>query len=105
MPLQADPTVIYGIGKNFNGMLTLALLKAPSPYNTYQNLGLPPTPIALPSERALEAAVSPKAGETLYFVAKGNGKGHIFSKTLQEHHSAVIQYRAQLNKKKILEAQ
>jgi len=105
MPLQADPTVIYGLGKDFTGILTIALLKNPTPYNTYQRLGLPPTPISLPGAKALEAAVSPKTGETLYFVAKGNGKGHIFSKTLAEHNSAVIQYRDQLNKKKLLGAQ
>ncbi len=99
MPLQADPTVIYGLGKSFTGELTIALLKSPTPYNTYQRLGLPPTPIALPGEKALEAAMYPKPGETLYFVAKAGGKGHVFSKTLKEHHSAVIQYRNYYKKK------
>lgn len=93
MPLQADPTVIYGAGKNYTGILTTRLLLEPTPYNTYQKLGLPPTPIALPSTKALEAAFHPKAGDSLYFVAKKEGKGHIFSKTLEEHNKAVMEYR------------
>lgn len=93
MPLQADPTVIYGAGKAYNGVITGTLLKSPTPYNTYTNTGLPPTPIAMPSEKAILAALQPKKGETLYFVARGNCKGHIFSKTLEEHQAAVNHYR------------
>lgn len=93
MPLQADPTVIYGAGKAYIGKVTFSLLKQPSPYNTYLNTGLPPTPIAMPSEKALMAATNPREGDSLYFVAKGTGRGHIFSKTLDEHNVAVRQYR------------
>lgn len=97
MPLQADPTVVYGLQKNYNGKLTLDMLKIPTPYNTYTMTGLPPTPIAMPGEKALQAAVHPKPGETLYFVARGEGKGHVFSRTLEEHLAAVQQYRKALN--------
>jgi UPF0755 protein len=93
MPLQADPTVIYGAGKLYMGKVTFNLLKQPSSYNTYLNQGLPPTPIAMPSEKALMAATNPKEGDTLYFVAKGIGQGHTFSKTLEEHNIAVSRYR------------
>jgi len=93
MPLQADPTVIYGAGKEYGGTIDSKMLKIPTPYNTYQVTGLPPTPIAFPSTKALEAALNPKPGDTLYFVAKPEGKGHIFSKTLQEHQLAVSRYR------------
>lgn len=93
MPLQADPTVIYGAGKNYTGKITASMLKQPTPYNTYVNPGLPPTPIAMPSGRAIYAATHPKEGDALYFVAKADGKGHVFSKTLSEHTTAVGQYR------------
>jgi peptidoglycan lytic transglycosylase G len=96
--LQADPTVIYGLGKGFVGNLTAEQLKADSPYNTYQQLGLPPTPIALPSLKALEAAVHPKPGNTLYFVAKPEGKGHVFSTTLEDHQTAVLEYKKAVSK-------
>ncbi len=91
MLLQADPTVIYGLGDDFNGTLNQSHLRTDTPYNTYLRKGLPPTPIALPSAASLEAAVNPAPGEALYFVADGRG-GHVFSKTLAEHHSAVRQY-------------
>lgn len=94
MPLQADPTIIYGLGKDYPGRLTYDHLKQPSPYNTYLNAGLPPTPIALPSLKALEAAVHPKPGSTLYFVASGRDKRHVFSESHDDHQKAVIQYRA-----------
>ena len=102
MPLQADPTVIYGVGKLYKGKLTLDLLKTPSPYNTYLNVGLPPTPIAIPGEKALYAATHPKEGNSLYFVAKGEGrgKGHVFSKSFDDHQVAVTQYRAARDKNK-----
>lgn len=95
MPLQADPTVIYGMGKDYPGKLTYDHLKKPSPYNTYINPGLPPTPIAMPSIKAIEAATHPKPGDTLYFVAKGKDKdqGHTFSVTPTEHQKAVSKYR------------
>jgi UPF0755 protein len=93
MPLQADPTVIYGAGKEVGAPITKEMLKTETPYNTYQIAGLPPTPIAFPSLKALEAAVHPKEGETLYFVANVDGKGHVFSKTLEEHQVAVTRYR------------
>lgn len=96
--LQADPTVIYGLGKDFRGHLSSAELQSSSPYNTYQQLGLPPTPIALPSLRAIEAAVHPKPGNALYFVAKPEGKGHVFSRTLKEHQAAVAEYKKALLK-------
>ena len=72
------------------------MLAHQNPYNTYLKAGLPPTPIALPSAKALEAALDPKAGETLYFVAKPDGKGHIFTKNLTDHNSAVAEYRKRL---------
>lgn len=94
MPLQADPTVIYGAGSAYNGQITKEMLKTKNPYNTYLVVGLPPTPIGFPSYKALEAAVHPKAGNSMYFVAKIDGKGHVFSNTLEEHQLAVAQYRA-----------
>lgn len=90
MPLQADPTVIYGLmlHDKFKFPLTKQQLKFDSPYNTYKHRGLPPTPIAIPSESALYAALHPNDGDTLYFVAKGDGS-HIFSTTIAEHKVAV----------------
>ncbi len=96
--LQADPTVIYGLGKSYIPPLTIEQLKSDSPYNTYQQRGLPPTPIALPSLKALEAAVHPKPGNTLYFVAKPGGLGHVFSTTLEQHQEAVLAYKKSLTK-------
>lgn len=93
MPLQADPTVIYGAGKSYEGVILSDMLKKETPYNTYQNKGLPPTPIAFPSLKAIEATLHPSASGALYFVAKPDGKGHVFSKTLDEHNSAVNEYR------------
>ncbi len=89
MRLQTDPTVIYGIGPEFNGDITRKDLKTPTPYNTYVIKGLPPTPIAMPSEKAIIAALNPNSGKSLYFVADGTG-GHYFSETLAEHQKAVI---------------
>lgn len=91
MPLQADPTVIYGI-KDFNGNITKKDLTTPSPYNTYLNYGLPPTPIALPSFAAIDAACHPSEGDYLYFVAKSDGHHH-FSKTYEEHIKMVKRYQ------------
>ena len=95
MKLQTDPTVIYGIGKGFDGNLRNADLRKDSPYNTYMNKGLPPTPIAMPSKESLIAAVRPAQSKALYFVAKGDGTSH-FSQTLGEHESAVDRYQRKL---------
>ena len=92
MLLQTDPAVIYGLGDAFDGNLTRAHLRSPSPYNTYLNPGLPPTPIALPGRAAIHAALNPAAGEALYFVARGDGSHH-FSATLAEHNRAVQKYQ------------
>ena len=91
MRLQTDPTVIYGMGDRYNGNITRNDLRTPTPYNTYTNNGLPPTPIALPSQKAIEAAMHPDNSRNIYFVATGNG-GHKFSATLDEHNRAVQEY-------------
>ena len=95
MRLQTDPTVIYGMGENFDGNIRRKDLKAATPYNTYVIKGLPPTPIAMPSKLAIDAAFNPIETQQLYFVSKGDGS-HKFSSTLQEHNIAVRKY--QLNK-------
>ena len=92
MRLQTDPTVIYGLGAAFDGDLRRADLIRDTPYNTYTRHGLPPTPIALPGRAAIHAALHPAAGDSLYFVAKGDG-GHWFSATLEEHNQAVRRYQ------------
>jgi len=92
MRLQTDPTVIYGLGDAYTGNLKRSHLKTLSPYNTYMIKGLPPTPIAMPSAAAIEAAIHPKAGSSLYFVARGDG-GHYFSDSLEEHTKAVRKYQ------------
>ncbi|MFC6631742.1 endolytic transglycosylase MltG [Microbulbifer taiwanensis] len=92
MRLQTDPTVIYGLGDDFDGNLTRAHLRQATPYNTYVINGLPPTPIALPGREAIRAALNPKAGDSLYFVGKGDGSHH-FSATLAEHNRAVREFQ------------
>jgi len=92
MPLQTDPTVIYGVGKSFDGRLTRSQLRADTPYNTYTRKGLPPTPIALPGQAALVAVVQPAQTRSLYFVSRGDGSSH-FSTTLNEHNRAVNKYQ------------
>jgi UPF0755 protein len=91
IPLQSDPTVIYGI-RNFNGNLTRADLQRPSPYNTYLNNGLPPTPICNPGKDSLFAALHPSPVTYLYFVSKNDGS-HYFSSTMEEHNQAVWKYQ------------
>lgn len=94
MRLQTDPTVIYGLGDKYRGVIYKSDLQRDTPYNTYTRDGLPPTPIAMPSREAIFAAADPKEGKTLYFVAKGDGSGeHVFSATLDEHNRAVREYR------------
>jgi UPF0755 protein len=92
MPLQTDPTVIYGIGPKFDGNLRKADLRKDSPYNTYMLKGLPPTPIAMPSKESLLAVIHPAKTDAIYFVARGDGSSH-FSKTLKEHENAVDQFQ------------
>ena len=92
MKLQTDPTVIYAMGDDYRGNIRRKDLKTDSPYNTYVYAGLPPTPIELPGVEAIHAALHPEQGETLYFVAKGDGSHH-FSKTLKEHNRAVAKYQ------------
>ena len=92
MPLQTDPTVIYGMFDNFDGNLRRADLRTDHPWNTYTRKGLPPTPIAMPGRNALKAAVQPAPSNALYFVAKGDGTSY-FSATLEEHNAAVNRYQ------------
>lgn len=92
MPLQADPTVIYGLGESFDGNLRKRDLAADTPYNTYTRVGLPPTPIAMPGAAALAAVLNPPQSDMLYFVSRGDGTSH-FSRTLGEHERAVTKYQ------------
>ncbi len=92
MRLQTDPTVIYGMGEVFDGNLRRRDLKAKTPYNTYTNYGLPPTPIAMPGADAITAVMHPAGGSSLYFVARGDG-GHQFSETLEKHNKAVRKFQ------------
>jgi UPF0755 protein len=95
MRLQADPTVIYGLGDSYDGDLHTIDLRTDGPYNTYTRTGLPPTAIALPGAAAIEATAHPENTDALYFVASGRGDGsHVFSATLGEHNAAVAQYLA-----------
>ncbi len=91
MRLQADPTVIYGLGVNFKGRLKRSHLRKKTPYNTYRNYGLPPTPIASPSMASIKAVLHPAKNDYLFFVAKGGGK-HSFSESYEEHRKNVNAY-------------
>lgn len=92
MRLQSDPTVIYGLGDQFQGDLTRSHLKQDTPYNTYTRKGLPPSPIALPGRASLLAALQPASSKALYFVGRGDGSHH-FSEKLSEHQRAVNKYQ------------
>lgn len=92
MPLQTDPTVIYGLGERYDGKLSRADLKLDSPYNTYLRRGLPPTPIAMPGMASLNAVLNPPRTDYLYFVARGDGTSE-FSRSLDEHNRAVARYQ------------
>lgn len=91
MRLQTDPTVIYGVGEDFDGRLRRRHLDTDTPWNTYTRAGLPPTPIAMPGRASLLAAVQPEKTSALYFVARGDGTSH-FSENLQEHNRAVNKF-------------
>ena len=92
MRLQTDPTVIYGLGERFDGNLRKADLQTDTPYNTYTRAGLPPTPIAMPSEAAIQAALNPAQTDALYFVSRGDGT-HVFSSNLEAHNQAVNRFQ------------
>jgi UPF0755 protein len=94
MMLQTDPTVIYGLGDKFDGNIRKKDLETDTPYNTYTRAGLPPTPIALPGQQSLAAALAPAKSGALYFVSRGNGTSQ-FSDNLTDHNRAVNQYQRQ----------
>ena len=96
MPLQTDPTVIYGMGEHYTGNISNKDLTTATEYNTYLFKGLPPTPIAMPGHEAIKAALHPEPGNSLYFVARGDGT-HVFSATLEEHNAAVDHYQRHKN--------
>lgn len=92
MLLQTDPTVIYGMGQRYQGNIRKKDLQTDSSYNTYMRAGLPPTPIALPGEQSLQAALNPEKSTALYFVSRGDGTSH-FSDNLNDHNRAVNKYQ------------
>ncbi|MDP1766540.1 MAG: endolytic transglycosylase MltG [Methylotenera sp.] len=92
MRLQTDPTVIYGMGAQFDGNIRRKDLIADTPYNTYTRNGLPPSPIAMPGLASIEAALHPAKTKALYFVGKGDGS-HAFSNNLEDHNRAVVKYQ------------
>lgn len=92
MRLQTDPTVIYGMGEQYDGNLRKRDLLKDTPYNTYTRIGLPPTPIAMPGQAAINAVLHPAKTKALYFVGRGDGS-HVFSGSLNEHNRAVNRYQ------------
>jgi UPF0755 protein len=92
MRLQADPTIIYGLGNSFDGNLKKVHLLEDGPYNTYTRAGLPPTPIAMPGRASLRAALRPAKTDALYYVSRGDGSSQ-FSRNLDEHNRAVTKYQ------------
>lgn len=100
MRLQADPTVIFGLGDAYDGELHTVDLRTDGPYNTYTRVGLPPTPIALAGTAAIQATARPAPTDALYFVASDKGDGsHVFSATLEQHNAAVAKYVARQRQK------
>jgi len=99
MALQADPTVIYGLGESFDGNLKRVHLTTDGPYNTYTRPGLPPTPIALPGRASLHAALRPASTPALYYVSRGDGTSE-FSRSLEEHNRAVTKYQLRPRRKR-----
>lgn len=104
MMLQTDPTVIYGMGDAYQGDIKIEDLHAPTPYNTYTFKGLPPTPIAMAGREAIHAVLHPDSGDSIYFVAKGDGS-HVFSANLEEHNAAVETYQRHKNSASIEQKQ
>ncbi len=92
MLLQTDPTVIYGLGEKFDGNLRKRDLQTDTPYNTYIRPGLPPTPISMPGQASIQAALNPAPSDVVYFVARGDGSSE-FSRTLEEHNRAVNKFQ------------
>jgi UPF0755 protein len=100
MRLQADPTVIYGLGDRYDGDIRTVDLRTDAPYNTYTRVGLPPTPIALAGAAAIRAAAHPEKTDAIYFVASSKDDGsHVFSATLEQHNAAVASYVAHQRQK------
>lgn len=93
MPLQMDPTVIYGMGSDYKGKLSHQDLQIDTPYNSYRRIGLPPTPIAMVGKKSIDAAAHPQKSSYLYFVAKGDGS-HQFSETYEQQKQAIRLYKA-----------
>jgi UPF0755 protein len=105
MRLQADPTIIYGMGERYDGDIRTVDLRTDGPYNTYTRAGLPPTPIALVSAAVIRATAHPEKTDAIYFVASGKADGsHIFSATLEAHNAAVAAYLAHQRQKAVQES-